>query len=60
MTKILTEKDQKIETQRAEITNLRKKNFDFRSKMVTLEEKSKEKPDEINSMASVQMAMQMH
>lgn len=34
MNKILTEKDQKIEQQRAEITNLRRKNFDFRSKMV--------------------------
>lgn len=58
MTNILSEKDEKIETQRAEITNLRRKNFDFRQKMVELEDKTKsDKPDEINSMVSAQMAM---
>lgn len=61
MTNILSEKDEKIETQRAEITNLRRKNFDFRQKMVELEDKTKsDKPDEINSMVSAQMAMQLH
>ena len=42
------------------MTNLRKKNFDFRSKVIQLEEKSKKKPDEVDSMASMQMAMQLH
>jgi len=42
MAKILKEKDMKIETQRAEITNLRKKNFDFRAKLLPLEERQKE------------------
>ena len=35
----MKEKDDQIESQRAEITNLRKKNFDFRSKLQNLEEK---------------------
>lgn len=36
MNKIIKEKDSVIEKQRAEITNLRKKNFDFRSKVTEL------------------------
>jgi len=39
MTKILHEKETKIEQQRAEMTNLRKKNFDFKAKLMKLEEK---------------------
>jgi len=38
MNNIMKEKDDQIESQRAEITNLRKKNFDFRSKLQNLEE----------------------
>ena len=64
MTKIMKEKDEKIEGQRAEITNLRKKNFDFKAKMVKISEKSSEQKkggaSEIDAMASMQMAMQLH
>jgi hypothetical protein len=61
MHKILLEKDSKIEQQRAEITNLRKKNFDFRQKMVLLEEKAHSgNGNEMEAMASLQMAMQLH
>ena len=38
---ILKEKDGVIEKQRTEITNLRKKNFEFRSKVTELQDKEK-------------------
>lgn len=39
----MVEKDKKIEAQRTDITNLRKKNFEFRSKIQELKDESKEK-----------------
>ena len=41
----MVEKDKKIETQRTEITNLRKKNFEFRSQLQELKDKNKEKKE---------------
>lgn len=38
----MVEKDAKIEQQRAEITNLRKKNFEFRSKNQELQDSIKQ------------------
>lgn len=38
---ILKEKDTMINKQRTDLTNLRKKNFDFRSKITELEDKAK-------------------
>ena len=41
---IIIEKDSKIESQRIELTNLRKKNFEFRSKNQELQDSIKNKP----------------
>ena len=41
MEKIIKEKDITIEKQRDEITNLRKKNFEFRSKITDMDDKMK-------------------
>lgn len=43
MAKIINEKDMKIESQQRDITQLRKKNFDFRAKLMEVEDKAKEK-----------------
>ena len=39
---LLTEKDKVIENQRTDLTNLRKKNFEFRSKIQELEDAKKD------------------
>jgi hypothetical protein len=39
--KIIKEKDSTIEKQRIEIINLRKKNFEFRSKITDMDDKMK-------------------
>lgn len=41
MEKIIKDKDNTINKQRTDLTNLRKKNFDFRSKITELEDKAK-------------------
>lgn len=41
MEKIVKDKDAMISKQRTDLTNLRKKNFDFRSKITELEDKAK-------------------
>lgn len=41
MEKIIKDKDAMINKQRTDLTNLRKKNFDFRSKITELEDKAK-------------------
>jgi hypothetical protein len=38
---VLKEKDNKIEKQQAEITSLRKKNFEFRSRITDLEDRAR-------------------
>jgi len=38
MKKIIVEKDSKIDTMRDQMTNLRNKNFDFRAKIMELED----------------------
>ena len=38
---IIKDKDATIQKQRTDLTNLRKKNFDFRSKITELEDKAK-------------------
>ena len=40
----MKEKDVTIDKQTTEITNLRKKNFDFRAKLQNLEEKKENEP----------------
>jgi len=42
MTKMIQEKDGKIESQTREMTSLRKKNFDFRARIMELEDKAKD------------------
>ena len=46
MKKVIIEKDHKIETQRAEMTGLRAKNFEFRSKIQEIQDKVKENKKE--------------
>lgn len=41
MKDIITEKDSKIEKQSTEMTNLRKKNFEFRSKIQELQDEAR-------------------
>ena len=41
MKKVVSEKDNKIETMQTQMTNLKKKNFEFRSKIMELEDKLK-------------------
>ena len=44
---MIQEKDSKIEAQQREMTSLRKKNFDFRARIMELEDKAKDsKKDE--------------
>lgn len=43
---MMKEKDNKIESQQREITNLRKKNFDFRARIMELEDKAKDKKED--------------
>ena len=43
---VIVDKDLKIESQRAEMTGLRSKNFEFRSKIQEIQDKAKEKKDE--------------
>lgn len=46
MKEVIVDKDHKIETQRAEITGLRAKNFEFRSKIQDVQDKAKESKKE--------------
>lgn len=46
MKTVITDKDQKIEQQRAEMTGLRAKNFEFRSKIQEIQDKAKENKKE--------------
>jgi peptidoglycan hydrolase CwlO-like protein len=41
MKKVVTEKDNKIETMQSQMTNLKSKNFEFRSKIMELEDQLK-------------------
>ena len=42
----MKEKDSKIESQQREITSLRKKNFDFRARIMELEDKAKDQKED--------------
>lgn len=46
MKTVITDKDNKIESQRAEMTGLRAKNFEFRSKIQEIQDKAKESKKE--------------
>lgn len=71
MKKVIVDKDHKIETQRAEMTGLRAKNFEFRSKIQEIQDKAKENKKEarqaekdqnkegIDALRQLQVAMQM-
>lgn len=45
----MQDKNEMIEKQKAEITNLRKKNYEFRSKITDLEDKLKENQSRASS-----------